>query len=151
MTSSKKASGRAKTTVGSSNGGRPMGDLNTTPLIDVMLVLLIMFIVTIPVQTHAVELDLPGGPPPEATLEPLRNVLLVDAEGQAYWNAEPVSDEALRDILDAAAIVARDAELHFKPDEATRYERVDELLVMIRRSGVAKLGFVGNEQYGTEF
>lgn len=130
---------------------RPMGDLNTTPLIDVMLVLLVMFIITIPVQSHAVDLDLPQEPPPEATMEPLRNVLLVDAEGQAFWNAREVSDEELRTPLALVPQVAPDSELHFRPDEATRYERVDEVLAMIRRAGVKNLGFVGNERYENEF
>lgn len=130
---------------------QPMGELNTTPLIDVMLVLLIMFIITIPVQTHAVELDLPGDEPPVTKLEPLRNVLLVDETGQAYWNAEPVTDDALRTLLDAVPQVAPDSELHFRPDAEARYERVDEILAMIRRAGVDKMGFVGNERYGTEF
>ncbi|WP_265529303.1 ExbD/TolR family protein [Sphingomicrobium marinum] len=128
-----------------------MSDLNTTPLIDVMLVLLIMFIITIPIQTHKVALDLPAGPPPVADLEPLRNALLLDADGQAYWNAKSVSDDELRTLLELTPQLAPDAELHFRPDAEARYARVDEVMAMIRRAGVDKLGFVGNEKYESEF
>ncbi|RZV50029.1 MAG: biopolymer transporter ExbD [Sphingomonadaceae bacterium] len=137
--------------MGSGSDEQLMRDLNTTPLIDVMLVLLIMFIITIPMQTHKVALDLPAGPPPLADLQPLRNALLLDAEGQAFWNARAVSDEELRTLLDLTPQLAPDAELHFRPAAEARYERVDEVMAMIRRAGVDKLGFVGNEKYGTEF
>src|ERR687890_447573 len=93
----------AMQTTGSNVEGEPMMDINTTPLIDVMLVLLIMFIITIPVQTHAVKLDLPVNqpnqkPPP---IDPVKNKVVVTAQGQILWNGSPVDKNQLRAFLDA--------------------------------------------------
>ena len=123
-----------------------MNELNTTPLIDVMLVLLIMFIITIPMQTHSVPIDLPAGesvPEPD----PIRNKLVVDQSGAAYWNGSPVSTQALAATLQRMAAMPAQPELQFEPHAETRYDRVDELLALIKRANVSVMGMVGNERY----
>ncbi|WP_010543424.1 ExbD/TolR family protein [Sphingomonas elodea] len=132
--------------------GEPMMDMNTTPLIDVMLVLLIMFIITIPVQTHAVKVDLPqpsnNSAPP---VEPDKNKVYIDAQGQVFWNSMPINDVMLRQYLDASLQRSPEPELHFQPDPQARYDVVDRVLAIIKRANVTKLGFVGNEQYRNDF
>jgi len=136
-----------------SDDGEPMMEMNTTPLIDVMLVLLIMFIITIPIQTHAVKVDLPQNsknttPPP---VEPDKNKITIDPTGTVAWNGSPVDEATLRQYLDTSAGLEPEPELHFQPDPAARYEKVDQILAVIRRSAVTKLGFIGNEQYRNDF
>src|SRR5690349_19754825 len=94
--------------------GEPMLDINTTPLIDVMLVLLIMFIITIPIQTHAVKLDLPVNQPnqPPPPIEPIKNVVSINAQDQILWNGGPVSKEQLRQYLDVTQQMNPIPELH---------------------------------------
>jgi biopolymer transport protein ExbD len=128
--------------------GEPMMDINTTPLIDVMLVLLIMFIITIPIQTHAVKLDLPQSnnptPPP---VEPIKNKIVITAAGQVLWNGAPVDDITLRQYLDLSQQMNPIPELHLQPEPTARYEIVDRVLAITKRAHVEKMGFVGNEQF----
>ena len=135
---------------GGREDGQPMMEMNTTPLIDVMLVLLIMFIITIPIQTHAVKIDLPqeqaNQPPPP--VDPVKNKLAIDAAGVITWNGNPVDLVTARQYLDQTTRMVPEPELQFQPDAQTRYVIVDQVLAEIKRSGVTKLGFVGNEQYG---
>jgi biopolymer transport protein ExbD len=128
--------------------GEPMMDINTTPLIDVMLVLLIMFIITIPIQTHAVKLDLPqdsGAPPP--LINPTKNKIVITPTGEVLWNGTPVPLTVLRQYLDQTQTMAPVPELHLQPDPQARYELVDEVLAVTKRAKVEKMGFVGNEAY----
>ncbi|MFA5968585.1 MAG: biopolymer transporter ExbD [Sphingomonas sp.] len=136
-----------------SEEGEPMMDINTTPLIDVMLVLLIMFIITIPVQTHAVKVDLPQNNPNNVNppVQPDKNTIAIDPAGVVSWNGTPVDDLTLRQYLDQTTQLPLEPELHFQPDRVARYEVVDRVLAVIKRSGVTKLGFVGNEQYARDF
>src|SRR5688500_570336 len=128
--------------------GEPMMDINTTPLIDVMLVLLIMFIVTIPVQTHAVKLDLPGKrPPPSEPVNPVRNTAVITEHGAILWNSAAVGMDELRSRLALAQRYYPDAELHLQPEPAARYALVDEVLAATKQARVEKMGFVGNERY----
>lgn len=131
------------------SGDVPMGEMNTTPLIDVMLVLLIMFIITIPIQTHSVGIDLPQTPvtPQQPMPDPVKNKVGVDADGVIRWNGAVVDRLTLRQYLAASLRMPVEPELQFQPDAAARYLAVDEVLADIRRSGVTKLGFVGNERY----
>ncbi|MFB0873833.1 MULTISPECIES: ExbD/TolR family protein [unclassified Sphingobium] len=129
--------------------GAPMSDMNTTPLIDVMLVLLIMFIITIPIQTHSVGVDLPQ-PQPDQTLakpDPVKNKVTIDAAGLIRWNGAAVDRLTLRRYLAASLRLPVEPELQFQPDAQARYIIVDEVLADIRRAGVTRMGFVGNERY----
>jgi biopolymer transport protein ExbD len=140
-------------TSGDNSSGEPMLDMNVTPLIDVMLVLLIMFIITIPIQTHAVKLDLPVNQPnqPPPPIEPLKNTVVVSANGQILWNGGAVSQEQLRQYLDTTQQMNPIPELHLQPDATAKYELVDEVLAITKRAHVQKMGFVGNEYYMNVF
>jgi biopolymer transport protein ExbD len=136
---------------GGKDDGEPMMEMNTTPLIDVMLVLLIMFIITIPIQTHAVKIDLPvqdpnqqNNPPP---IDPEKNKIIIDAAGVILWNGAPIDRVTLRQYLDRTKVMEPEPELHFQPDAQARYDVVDNVLAIIKKSEVTKMGFVGNEQY----
>lgn len=131
--------------------GEPMMDINTTPLIDVMLVLLIMFIITIPIQTHAVKLDLPIDDPNNKTpppVDPVKNKVTIDPMGKIYWNGTPINLVTLRQYLDLTQSMNPIPELHLQPDPQARYETVDQVLAVTKRANVEKMGFVGNEAYG---
>jgi biopolymer transport protein ExbD len=126
----------------------PLIDMNTTPLIDVMLVLLIMFIITIPIQTHAVKLDLPacaGCPVPRTTV----NTVTIDPADRIAWNDTPISKRELSAILLQTQQMKPSPELHLRPDAKARYGTVDEVLAMVKRAHVQKFGFVGNEAYAS--
>ena len=132
--------------------GEPMMEMNTTPLIDVMLVLLIMFIITIPVQTHAVKVDLPqNSNAPKPPIEPDKNKVSIDISGNVFWNGTPIDDVTLAQYLERTTAMSPEPELHFQPDAQSRYEKVDKILAIIKRANVTKLGFVGNEQYRGDF
>ena len=127
---------------------QPMIELNMTPLIDVLLVLIIMFIITIPIQTNAVKIDLPGKPPPVVlTPNPVRNLLTITPDGIARWNGVAADDVTLMATLRASKQMRPQPELHLKPDGQARYERVDEVLAMTKRAEIMRMGFVGNEAY----
>ena len=140
-------------TSGDNESGEPMIDMNVTPLIDVMLVLLIMFIITIPIQTHAVKLDLPvnqqNQPPPP--IDPVKNVLSINAGDQVLWNGSPVTMTQLRSYLDTTQQMNPIPELHLQPDATARYEVVDKVLAVTKQAHVQKMGFVGNEYYMSIF
>ena len=140
-------------TASENSEGEPMMDINTTPLIDVMLVLLIMFIITIPVQTHAVKLDLPVNQPNQTPppIDPVKNILSVNAQDQVLWNGSPVSLQQLRSYLDTTQQMNPIPELHLQPDATARYEVVDEVLAVTKQAHVQKMGFVGNEYYTNIF
>jgi len=126
----------------------PISTINTTPLIDLMLVLLIMFILAVPVATHKVPLDLPtGAAPPDPGPPPIVHRLSLDAAGRLDWNGRAVSDRQAQALLAQLARDPSDPELHINVDPETRYERVDIILAEIRRAGVTRLGFVGNERF----
>lgn len=129
--------------------GEPMLDINVTPLIDVMLVLLIMLIITIPPQTHAVKLDLPVNQPNQVPppINPTKNIVVVSANGDILWNGSPVSQQQLRQYLDITQQMNPIPELHLQPDATARYELVDEVLAITKKAHVQKMGFVGNEYY----
>ncbi len=124
----------------------PMMEINTTPLIDVLLVLLIMFIITIPLQSHAVKLDLPGGPPPPEILQ-TKNKVVITRAGAVLWNDAPISLDGLKTTLALTVQMDPPPELHLQPEPDARYELVDEVLAITKRTGVNNVGFVGNERY----
>jgi len=127
-----------------------MVEMNTTPLIDVMLVLLVMLIVTIPIQTHAVKLDLPqntNAPPPDA-LKPMIVDLEVDFDGTVIWNGNPVPSRAQLDkYLEDTANVMPQPEVHLRPNRLAKYDQVAKVLADAQRLGVTKIGFVGTNEY----
>ena len=130
--------------------GEPIAEVNTTPLIDVMLVLLIMFIITIPLQTHAVKMDLPSGPPP-AGVEPEVHKLAMDATGALSFDGAPVAEAALRGRLAAMQAANPLAVLHFQIDGGARHEDFDRVLAEVKGAGVERLGFVGNQAFAGAF
>jgi len=137
--------------VGSESGtDEVMVDMNTTPLIDVMLVLLVMLIITIPIQTHAVKLDLPqaSATPPPQSVQPEVVDLEIDFDGTPIWNGTPVPSRAQLDryFQDTAAKIPQ-PEVHLRPNRLAKYDAVARTLADAQRLGVAKIGFVGNEQY----
>ncbi len=127
------------------NESVPMVELNMTPLIDVLLVLIIMFIITIPIHSHAVKLDLPQGIPLPSDGQ--RNLLTIEPDGVARWNGIAADDATLIATLRASQAMKPRPELHLRPAALARYERVDEVLAMTRRAAVTRMGFVGNEAY----
>jgi len=136
---------------GGKDDGSPMMEMNTTPLIDVMLVLLIMFIITIPVATHAVNIDLPS-PQPTNNLPPpdvVKNKVTLTVDNKVLWNGNQINDGQLVSLLKESLTYAVEPELQFEPDANASYDLSARVLNIIKASGVTKFGFVGNERYAT--
>lgn len=135
--------------VGSEGGDdEVMVEINTTPLIDVMLVMLIMLIITIPIQTHAVKLNMPIGTPPPQTVQPQVIKLDVDFDGTVYWNGEALPDRpALESRLAALLGTPEPPEIHLRPNKLVKYEHVAAVLAAAQRLGLTRIGMVGNEQF----
>jgi biopolymer transport protein ExbD len=125
-----------------------MMDINTTPLIDVMLVLLVMLIITIPIQLHSVNLNMPTGTPPPQVVPPEILKIDIDAAGTVFWNGTPVQDRAeLEDKIRAAAAQPIQPELHLRPDKGAKYSIVAAVMASSQRLGLTKIGLVGSEQF----
>ncbi|KVH05966.1 MULTISPECIES: ExbD/TolR family protein [Burkholderia] len=132
------------------SGGEPdvMVDINTTPLIDVMLVLLIMLIITIPIQMHSVKMDLPVGNPPPPATPPEVVQIDIDFDGTTTWNGAPVPDRAaLETKLTAVAHEPVQAEIHLRANKLAPYKDVAAVLASAQRVGATKIGLIGNEQF----
>jgi biopolymer transport protein ExbD len=122
--------------------------MNTTPLIDVMLVLLVMLIVTIPVQTHAVKLDMPQANPPPPIVQPVVVDLAIDFDGTITWNGTNIPNRAaLETYLQSTAVQDPQPEIHLNPNKLVKYSSVAMVLAEAQRLGVVKIGLVGNEQF----
>lgn len=136
---------------GGKDDGSPMMEMNTTPLIDVMLVLLIMFIITIPVATHAVNIDLPVSNPPENLdeIDPVKNKVVLTQDGRILWNGEQKSDGELLGLLEQSMALPVEPELQFEPEANAAYDLSANVLNIIKGSGITKFGFVGNERYAS--
>ena len=134
---------------GGSDDGTPMMEMNTTPLIDVMLVLLIMFIITVPVATHAVSIDLPQAQvtPPDVVIETVKNKLVLNQANEILWNGTPITQGQLVTLLAETRKLEVEPELQFEPEEYASYNIANLLLKIIKGSGVTKFGFVGNEKF----
>lgn len=135
---------------GGKDDGSPMMEMNTTPLIDVMLVLLIMFIITIPVANHAVNIDLPApnpNPPPPDQIDPIKNKIVLTPQGEILWNGTPIDQGELVRNLEATKGIDPAPELQYEPDAQAGYDLSAKVLNIIKASGVTKFGFVGNEKY----
>lgn len=125
---------------------QPIAEINTTPLVDVMLVLLIMLILVVPVASHKVPVDLPqAGPTPPAP--PPVHRLDLDAAGQLYWDGQTIGAAELNRRLAGAAADPSQPVLHMNAHDETRYERFDEVLAAVRRAGIDRLGFVGQQRF----
>ena len=137
--------------IGSGGGTRDpdvMVDINTPPLIDVMLVLLIMLIITIPIQTHAVKLNMPIGTPPPPPVPPEVVTIEVDFDGTLIWNGRVVPDrQELEARLRAAAEMPDQPEVHLRPNKLVKYESVAMVMASAQRLGLKKIGLIGNEQF----
>ena len=135
---------------GGKDDGSPMMEMNTTPLIDVMLVLLIMFIITIPVATHSVDIDLPvpnPNPPPEDMIDPIKNKIVLTQVGEILWNGTAIDQSELVRNLEVSKTIQPEPELQFEPEPLASYDLSASVLNIIKGSGVTKFGFVGNEKY----
>ncbi len=135
--------------VGSSSGSEPdlMMDINTTPLIDVMLVLLIMLIITIPIQTHAVKLNMPVATPPTHAEPPVVVNIEVDFDGTILWDAQVVQGKPdLENRMRTAAAQPTQPEIHLRPNKLVKYQHVAMVMASAQRIGLMKVGVVGNEQ-----
>lgn len=129
--------------VGGSGGEEEaMSNINTTPLVDVMLVLLIIFLITIPVITQTVKLDLPEAANQASIAKPDDITIAVDKEGQIYWNVRPVTTEELLDRLKVEAVKVPQPEVHVQGDRDVRFEFIGKVMVMCQRSGIVKVGFI---------
>jgi len=125
-----------------------MVDINTTPLIDVMLVLLIMLIITIPIQTHAVKLNMPVGKPPTQTVQPQVVTIDIDFDGTIIWNGETLSGRPqLESRMRAAAAQQVQPEIHLRPNKLVKYRNVAMVLASAQRLGLTKVGIIGHEQF----
>jgi len=137
--------------IGSGSGTQDpdvMVDINTTPLIDVMLVLLIMLIITIPIQTHAVKLNMPIGTPPPPLVPPEVVTIEVDFDGTLIWNGRVVPNrQELEERLRAAAEMPVQPEVHLRPNKLVKYESVAMVMASAQRLGLKKIGLIGNEQF----
>ncbi|MCP5384139.1 MAG: biopolymer transporter ExbD [Sphingomonadaceae bacterium] len=135
---------------GGNDDGEPMMEMNTTPLIDVMLVLLIMFIITIPVATHAVNIDLPvpdNSPPPPDQIDPIQNKIVLTQADEILWNGAAINQNELVRNLNLTKDMKPEPELQFEPEPQASYDLSVKVLQVIKGSGVTKFGFVGNEKY----
>ncbi|WP_095012453.1 ExbD/TolR family protein [Tsuneonella mangrovi] len=135
---------------GGKDDGSPMMEMNTTPLIDVMLVLLIMFIITIPVATHSVNIDLPApnpNPPPPNMIQPIKNKIVLTPDNLILWNGTQIDGSELVRNLEATKAIDPAPELQYEPDAQASYDLSVRVLNIIKASGVTKFGFVGNEKY----
>ena len=134
--------------VGGSRDPEVMIDINTTPLIDVMLVLLVMLIITIPIQLHTVNLNLPTGNPPPPLVKPEIMKIDIDRGSVVYINGEAVEDlAALEERFKAAAAQSVQPELHLRPDKLAKYEKVAAVMASAQRLGLTRIGLVGSEQF----
>ncbi len=125
-----------------SNHQAPMADINVTPMVDVMLVLLVIFIITAPLFTHAIKLDLPNAPSQAAPEKPETITLAINAEGKLFWNNAPVTQEDLTTRFQLASQKKPQPELHLRADKSTRYETIAQVMASAQGNGMTKIGFV---------
>jgi biopolymer transport protein ExbD len=134
---------------GPSEDEKPMSEINTTPLVDVMLVLLIIFLITIPVITQSVKVELPKAANIPTQTKPENINIAVDAEGNVFWNTAMVpNQEALLEKLKAVAVLDPQPEVHVRGDKHTKYEHVGRVIVIAQRAGIQKVGFITEPDRG---
>ena len=133
--------------IGGGAEDEPMMEMNMTPLIDVLLMLIIMFIITIPVMTHAVKLDMPRANNAPQQTDPVVINLEIDFDGTVLWNGSAVTVDALDAYFRREAAADPQPELHIRPNKRASYDIVARVLASAQRNGLLKIGFVGNEQF----
>jgi biopolymer transport protein ExbD len=133
----------------SDDSGDPelMMEINTTPLIDVMLVLLVMLIITIPIQLHAVDMEMPIGPAPANLIHPEKIQIDIDAQSIVYWQGMPVSASQLNEKMIDVGKLPVQPELHIRPDRSSSYAAFTHVLASSRRQGLSNVAIIGNEQF----
>ncbi len=135
--------------VGSDQDDKPMSEINTTPLVDVMLVLLIIFLITVPVITQSVKVELPKAANIPTQTKPENINIAVDKDGNVYWNTSLVpTQEALLDRLKSVAVLDPQPEIHVRGDKHTQYESIGRVMVLCQRSGILKVGFITEPDRG---
>ena len=134
--------------VGGSEEGAMMAEINTTPLVDVMLVLLIIFLITVPVITRTIRLDLPKAVNAPTETKPENVILAIDANGRVFWNDLAVPNEVLLERLKTAAVKKPQPEVHVRADKNVRYEYVGRTIVLAQRAGIVKVGFITEPDRG---
>ena len=132
---------------GGRDDGSPMMEMNTTPLIDVMLVLLILIIMTIPMQNHSVDVDLPQSSNQPTNVDSVKNKIVLTPDNQILWDGQAITPGQLVANLNATKAMNPEPELQFEPDPQAPYDLAAKTIHIIKQSGVTKFGFVGNEQY----
>ncbi len=125
----------------------PLGEINMTPLIDVLLVLLVVFVITIPPATHSLAFDLPRETPIRAAPDPVRNRLVLGHDGDLLWNGRRISEPELVGLLAAVRAMRTEPQVEFEPEANARYEASTRVLDIVKASGVTRFGFAGNEKY----
>ena len=137
----------AMTTPSGGDEHEPMMDINTTPLIDVMLVLLVMLIITIPIQLHAVNLEMPVGTPPTNLPKPEKVQIDIDAASTVYWQGVAVTAAELEQKMDEVATLPMHPEIHLRPNKDCQYAVFANVLSTSKRKGLSKLAVIGSEQF----
>ena len=135
--------------VGTSSSDEPevMIDMNTTPLIDVMLVLLVMLIITIPIQLHAVNLDMPVGSPPSSNIKPEKIQIDIDEKSTVYWQGLPISGTQLEEKMLSVGQLPNQPEVHIRPNKSSEYAVFANVLSTSKRKGLTKMAVIGSEQF----